>query len=260
MPLDAIQQAAQDQFGRQSRNYGGTHILADISDVTAALREIALPPRARVLDLACGAGHAGLHLASLGHEVTLSDLAAPMLARARESAAARGLEVSTREHPAETIPDPAESYDLVTCRVAAHHFSSPALFINETARVLRPDGWLLLIDGSVPDEQPEAEAWLHALEKLRDPSHARFLTPRAWMQLCAAASLAVRRADLHSLKQPDLEWYFEAAATPAANRARVRELIATASPAIRGAFRLGEEEGKTIWWWPRLTLLAQKCL
>ena len=258
MPLDAIQQAAQDQFARQSRNYGGTHILADISDVTAALREIELPPRARVLDVACGAGHTGLYLASLGHEVTLTDLAAPMLARVRESAAARGLNVVTREHPAETIPDRAESYDLVTCRVAAHHFSSPALFINETARVLRPRGWLLLIDGSVPDDQPEAEAWLHSLEKLRDPSHARFLTPRAWVELCVAANLIVHRTAVDPLKQPDLEWYFDAAATPLANRELIRGMISEASPTVRAAFRLGEENGKTIWWWPRLTLLAQK--
>lgn len=258
MPLDAIQQAAQEQFARQSRNYGGNHILAEISDVTAGLREVALPARARVLDVACGAGHTGLHLASLGHEVTLSDLAAPMLARVREAAAARGLHVITREHPAESLPDPADTFDLVTCRVAAHHFSSPALFIKETARVLRPGGWLLLIDGSVPDDHPEPEAWLHELEKLRDPSHARFLTPREWTELCAAASLVVLRAALQPMKQPDLEWYFEAAATPAANRRRVRELIDTASPTVRAAFSLGEEDGKTVWWWPRLTLVAQK--
>ena len=67
MKLDAVQQAAQEQFARQSRNYGRSHILADVSDVVAALAKITLPPKARALDIATGAGHTGLHLASLGH-------------------------------------------------------------------------------------------------------------------------------------------------------------------------------------------------
>jgi len=211
-----------------------------------------------VLDVACGAGHTGLHLASLGHAVTLSDVAAPMLERVREAAAERGLAVKVHEHTAEALPYPDGSFDLVTCRVAAHHFSSPADFIRESARVLRAEGWFLLIDGSVPDDQPVVEAWLHSVEKLRDPSHARLLSPRACTEYCTGAGLTVRRAELQPLKQPDLEWYFDTAATPAANREQVRELVANAPPEVRVALRLGEEEGRTVWWWPRLTLIAQK--
>lgn len=258
MKLDPIQQAAQAQFGRQSRNYGRSHILADISDVAAALERITLPARARVLDVATGAGHTGLHLASLGHEVTCADLAEPMLERVRETAAERGLTVTTRQHPAEELPYADASFDLVTSRIAPHHFSSPADFVRETARVLRRCGWFLLIDGSVPDNAPEAEAWLHEVEKLRDPSHHRLLTPRAWREHCTAHGLQVQSAELHPMKQPDLQWYFDAAATPPANRERVRDLVAQAPDAARDAFRLGEEDGRTVWWWPRLTLIARR--
>ena len=205
-----------------------------------------------------GAGHTGLHLASLGHEVTLADLAAPMLDRVREAAAARGLKVETRQHAAEEFPYADARFDLVTCRIAPHHFSSPESFVGETARVLRPGGHFLLIDGSVQDDEPEAEQWLHEVEKLRDPSHHRLLTPRAWTQLCEASGLCVTSAELHPMKQPDLEWYFDTAATPRENRVRVRDLIAKASSRTRALFRLGEEDGETIWWWPRLTLIASQ--
>ncbi len=258
MPLDAVQLAAQEQFARQSRNYGRSHILADVSDVVAALEKIALPARAAVLDVATGAGHTGLHLASLGHEVICADLAAPMLERVREAAAERGLTVETRQHAAEELPYADASFDLVTSRIAPHHFSSPESFIRETARVLRPGGWFLLIDGSVPDDEPEAEEWLHHVEKFRDPSHHRLLSPRAWTQLCAVHDLGVLSAELRPMKQPDLEWYFETAATSPENRARVRELIATAPASARAAYRLAEEDGKTVWWWPRLTLVARR--
>jgi ubiquinone/menaquinone biosynthesis C-methylase UbiE len=258
MELDAVQQAAQEQFARQSRNYGAKHILADVSDVIAALEKVTLPARARVLDVATGAGHTGLHLASLGHEVTLTDLAPPMLDRVRETAAERRLVVETRQHPAEELPYPDASFDLVTSRIAPHHFSSPESFIRETARVLRPGGWFLLIDGSVQDGEPEAEAWLHQVEKLRDPSHHRLLTPGTWKRLCEAHGLHVQSAELRPMKQPDLEWYFETAATTPENRRRVRALIAEAPLSARTLFRLAEEDGRIVWWWPRLTLIAQR--
>ena len=256
--LDPIQQAARDQFARQSARYGKSHILADVTDVEAALQHISLPDRARVLDVATGGGHTGLHLASLGHDVTLSDLAQPMLDRVAEAAAARALRVKLRQHPAETLPYADGSFDLVTCRVAPHHFSAPEKFVREVVRVLVPGGWFLLIDGTVPDDEPEAEAWLHEVEKLRDPSHHRFLTPRDWKELCAEAGLAVCWTDIHEKKQPDLRWYFETAATSTENQERVLQLIETAPASARRVFRLGVEEGKTVWQWPILTLVAQK--
>lgn len=258
MALDATQRAAQEQFDRQSRNYGRSHILADVADIDAALVLVSLPAGSRALDVATGAGHTGLHLASLGYMVTCADLSAAMLERVREAATERGLMVETQQHPAEEMPYADGSFDLVSCRIAPHHFSSPASFVKETARVLKPGGFFLLIDGSVPDGEPEAEAWLHDVEKLRDPSHARLLAPAKWKELCAAAGLTLLHAELTPLKQPDLEWYFETAATPPENRVRVRELVATASSHVRGVFRIAEEDGKTVWWWPRLHLVAQR--
>jgi ubiquinone/menaquinone biosynthesis C-methylase UbiE len=256
--LDAIQQAAQDQFARQSHRYGSGHILARVEDVRQAVEPLRLPSGATVLDIATGAGHTGLYLAESGCRVTLSDLADAMLDRAREEAARRGLQVEFRRHSAESLPYAGGTFDLVICRVAAHHFSAPERFICETARVLKPGGAFVLIDGSVEDGQAEAEGWLHQVEKLRDPSHHRFLTPSAWTALCEGVGLRVIRANLEPFKQPDLEWYFETADTPPANRERVRELVREAPAAARGLFRVAEEEGRTVWWWQRLTLVARR--
>jgi SAM-dependent methyltransferase len=190
--------------------------------------------------------------------VTLSDLTDAMLDRARELAESHGLTVKTVRHSAESMPHANGTFDLVTCRVAPHHFSAPTKFVAEVARVLRADGHFVLIDGTVDDDEPEAEAWLHQVEKLRDPSHNRFLTPRAWTQLCEAAGLRVEVCSLSPKKQPDLEWYFETAATSPENREAVRALIANAPHSARRLFRLTEEDGKIVWWWPMLTLVARR--
>jgi ubiquinone/menaquinone biosynthesis C-methylase UbiE len=257
MNLNEVQRAAQEQFARQSHRYGQGHILEKVDDVRAAAEQMTLPARAQVLDVATGGGHTGLYFAALGHDVTLADLAQPMLDRAATLAAERGLKVRTRLHAAEQFPDTDASFDLVTCRVAAHHFSSQEDFIRETARVLKPSGWFLLIDGSVEDDQPEAEEWLHQVEKFRDPSHHRFLTPDGWSRLCELHGLAVKQAALAPFKQPDLNWYFDTAATSPENRRKVLDLVADAPPSARRLFRLGEEDGKIIWWWQRLTLIAR---
>lgn len=260
--LDLIQETARRQFDRQSGRYGQGHILADVSDVERLLARLQQPretsPPRRALDVATGGGHTGLYLAGMGWQVTLSDIAPSMLGRAVRTAAKRGLQVATRQHPAETLPYPDASFELVTCRVAAHHFSDPMAFVRESARVLVAGGMLLVIDGSIEDGQPEAEAWLHEVEILRDPSHHRLWSIGQWKTMCAAAGLRIIHASLEPMKQPDLNWYFETAATSAENRAKVLDLVEHAPDEARQLFRIGSEEGRVVWWWRRLELLARK--
>ena len=258
MALDSRQLASREQFDRQSRNYGSSHILADTSDVLTALAADPNGGGRPALDVATGGGHTAALLAEKGWTVTASDLSPAMLERASELASGRDLRIVTALHEAEHLPYPDGSFDLVTCRVAAHHFSDPAAFVAETFRILRPGARLVLIDGSVPDGEQEVAEWLHNVEKLRDPSHGRFLAPAEWTSLCAKAGFTVESCALTPFKQPDLEWYFETAATSPENRTAVRELVASAPPAARRAFDLCEEEGKTVWWWPRLTLVARR--
>jgi ubiquinone/menaquinone biosynthesis C-methylase UbiE len=256
--FDDAQTAALNQFSRQSERYGKGHILQNIEDVALALQNTPFRNGAKALDVATGGGHTGLYLASLGYDVTLADIAQPMLDRAAEAALERGVTIKTALHAAEQLPYPDETFDLVTCRVAAHHFSSPDKFIAETARVLKRGGHFLLIDGTVSDDQAEAQAWIHTVEKLRDPSHQRFLTPKEWEALCQARGLTITVSNVIPFKQPDLNWYFETAATPDKNRIKVLEMVARAPESARSLFRIAEEDGKIVWWWQRLTLVAAK--
>ncbi len=258
MKLDPIQAASAAQFDKQSQHYGKGHVLEQTADVESALKHIPLRPGWRALDVATGGGHTGLLLAARGCDVMLGDLSANMLERAAKLGAERGLHVATRQFPAEAIPFSAGEFDLVSCRVAPHHFSNPEGFVREAARVLKPGGYFLLIDPSIADGHPEVEAWLHDVEKWRDPSHHRIWSEGTWQRWCATAGLMLVHSELQPMKQPDLEWYFTAAATSPENRAKVREAIRTAMPAVREFMRLGEEDGKTVWWWQRLVLVARK--
>jgi ubiquinone/menaquinone biosynthesis C-methylase UbiE len=256
--MNSQQSASANQFNRQSDRYGKSHILADTRDVAQGLEGVIRPQDGTALDVATGGGHTAVWLARNGWQVTAGDIAPRMIENARTLCAEAGFSIETRLFPAEEMPFANDTFDLVTTRVAPHHFSSPERFVKEAARVLKPGGHFLVIDGSVPDDDSEAEEWLHNVEKWRDPSHGRFLSRQAWEELARRAGLEVLRSELHSRKQPDLEWYFETAATPIANREKVLEAIAAASDGVKAALRLGREDGKIVWWWPMLTLLARK--
>jgi ubiquinone/menaquinone biosynthesis C-methylase UbiE len=258
MKLNSVQEASQEQFSRQSHKYGRGHILENVQDVEKGVEGIPLQKGESLLDVATGGGHTGIFFARQGLSVTLADISSSMLEKAFSLAAEQGLKVSTRQHSAEELPYPDHSFDWVTCRVAGHHFSAPEKFIAESARVLKPGGHLLLIDGTVKDGIPVAEEWIHQVEKLRDPSHNRFRRPSEWSSWCESSGLQVLKSEATPFKQPDLEWYFETAATSAENRAKVNELIANVPSEAANAFGVSRENGKTVWWWHRLTLVAVK--
>ncbi len=257
-PLDHIQAAAAAQFDRQSDRYGKSHILADTGDLALGMYGLTAGSESTALDVATGGGHAAIHLARAGWRVTAGDISERMLENAQKLAQGEGLSIEVRCFPAEAIPFENDSFDLVTVRVAPHHFSSPAKFVGEVARVLKPGGSFILIDGSLPDNDPETDLWLNQVEKWRDPSHNRLLSRAAWETLVQTNGLQVEHSQLFKMKQPDLNWYFETAGTSPDNRIAVLNAIETASPHVRAALQLTDENGKIVWWWDRLTLRARK--
>src|SRR6185437_1049700 len=89
-------------------------------------RLVALVPTQRewsALDVATGAGHTALAFAPLVARVVASDITDEMLAQAAKLATARRLtNVETAHAEAGELAFPEASFDLVTCRLAAHHF------------------------------------------------------------------------------------------------------------------------------------------
>jgi ubiquinone/menaquinone biosynthesis C-methylase UbiE len=256
--LDAAQSASAAQFNRQSEHYGISHILADTTDVAESLNFISPSQRGRALDVATGGGHAALRLAKMGWSVVAGDISERMLASAQHLIIRSGLTCKPVAFAAESMPFQDGSFDLVVSRVAAHHFSSPRQFLLEAARVLRPEGHLLLIDGSVPDGDPDTEEWLHKVEQWRDPSHVGFLSRASWEALVKAAGLEILRSSLHPKRQPDLDWYFKTAGTTAENQAKVLGAVRSAPEGVRRALDISEIDGKIGWTWPILRLVARK--
>jgi ubiquinone/menaquinone biosynthesis C-methylase UbiE len=143
---------AQQRFGKAAADYATSEVHAK-GESLKRLVELAEPKSHwRVLDVATGAGHTALAFAPHVAKVTATDITEEMLREARKLAASRGLaNVRTLLAKAEDLPFPDASFDLVVCRLAAHHFDDMKGFAAEAYRMLMPGGMIGIVDTIAPD-------------------------------------------------------------------------------------------------------------
>jgi ubiquinone/menaquinone biosynthesis C-methylase UbiE len=208
--------------------------------------------------VATGHGHTALALAANEFQVTACDTSRARLEEAARVSQERKLPVTFHEHGPAPLPYESNGFNLVTCRLAAHRFAAPEAFIREVARVMKTYGYLVLIDGTVPDDQVEANEWMNTVEKLRDPEHVRFIAPNVWRKWCMDAGLTVTRLQVEAVPLPELNAYFAETSTPPENRKKIMELIAKAPASVRGLFKIGQQDGRIVWQGRRMTLVAGK--
>lgn len=204
---DELKAKVQTQFGASSDAYATSDIHARGESLAVLLNLVQPQSDWQSLDVATGAGHTALAFASHVAQVMATDLTAEMLTKTAELAAQRGLaNVSTRSADAESLPFDDASFNLVTCRLAFHHFPNPRQALAEFARVLKPGGLVGLTDNITVPDKPAA-GYYNAYEKLRDPSH-HWVYPLARLQaMFEEAGLAVEQVSPTLTKEFEFhEW------------------------------------------------------
>ncbi len=201
-------------------------------------------PAWRVLDVATGGGHTALALARHVREVVATDITAPMLQAAERFIRAQGVtNVRFQEADAGALPFEADSFELVTCRIAPHHFPDCAAFVRESARVTRPGGLIAVIDNVVPEDHG-ADSFVNSFEKIRDPSHNRAYTEREWKEFFRAAGLSIEHAERFR-KSRDYARWISMMPVEAATEKRLREMLLHAEGQAR-AYLEPEGEGDSL--------------
>jgi SAM-dependent methyltransferase len=155
------------------------------------------------LDVATGGGHVARRLREAGLQVVSCDPAPGMQP-----------DVICR---AEDLPFADGSFDVVACRVAAHHFEDVHAAVVEMARV--SGDRVLVVDNLYLGEREE-EA-----DRLRDPTHVRNYDEGEWRAFFEAAGLRVD-AVARFEKSIELEPWLERTGCTGDEAERVRELLA----------------------------------
>jgi SAM-dependent methyltransferase len=155
------------------------------------------------LDVATGGGHVARRLREEGCTVVTVDPAPGM----QPDVIAR----------AEDLPFADRTFEVVTCRIAPHHFADVRKAVAEMARVSRR---LVVVEDNLFIGEQAEEA-----ERLRDPTHLRRYSEEEWKEMLIAAGLDVERVETLE-RHPDVEEWLARVDTPPADAQRVRELLA----------------------------------
>jgi SAM-dependent methyltransferase len=215
-----------EQFGAHADHYVSSRTHARGASLIRLFELVETELDWQMLDIATGAGHTALAFAPYVDHVWATDITPEMLENTRQLAQERGLDNVTVEHAdAEDLPYEDERFDLVTCRIAAHHFGAVAPFLEQAKRVLRPGGSLAVVDNILPNSL--AGDYVNAFEKLRDPSHARCLSLEEWLAAYQAAGLVVGHYETLDMQLVFEEW---AARHDATMQRFLRALLVGAPP------------------------------
>ncbi|MBM3659758.1 MAG: methyltransferase domain-containing protein [Actinobacteria bacterium] len=210
----AVFSAAADHFDDEA--------LAFFARISAdAVDRLALTPGQRVLDVACGTGHAAIPAARAvgpAGTVTGADLAEPLLALARAKAAAEGL--SQADFVAgdfRTLPYPDGAFDAVICVFGIFFVPDMEAATAELWRMVAPGGRLALTTWGPDLFAPLSETFWTAVRTELPPDTpagspaSRLETPEALHALFTAAEVdgavdAVAVPGTHPLRDADDWW------------------------------------------------------
>lgn len=242
----AIKDLVKQQFGASAQNFVESPEHRHGSDLQRLVAYAELRGDERVLDVATGGGHTALAFSRHVREVVATDLTARMLEAATAFLAASGAtNVHTELADAEALPFPDASFDVVTARIAPHHFADPQRFVREAARVLRPGGRFLLDDNIAPEDD-ELDAFMNRFEKWRDPSHVRAWRLSEWRTFVESAGLRVTHVEPLARKRYGFEDWTARMYMPTAERDALAAWLLNAPRHVAEYFEIEVEKERVI--------------
>jgi ubiquinone/menaquinone biosynthesis C-methylase UbiE len=258
----------QQQFGAHAAAYATSAVHAKGASLARLVELVRPQAHWRALDVATGAGHTAAAFAPHVAQVIASDITEEMLREARKLAADKGLaNMEAAPADAEALPFQDSSFELVTCRIAAHHFPDVATFLAEAARVLKGGGTFALVDNIAPDaestpgfsspELRDASLTYNAFEKIRDPSHGRCLGLAEWSEVIADTGLEVVHKERLG-KDMEFEPWAERMGTDAATTGQLRSMLTEGAPAVQAFLRPRLQDGKLWFTLDEAIVIARK--
>ncbi|MCK5660456.1 MAG: methyltransferase domain-containing protein [Methanosarcinales archaeon] len=180
-----IRENARRQFGKQADAYSKGSTFTDKNHLFEIVKRSGVNGDHTVLDIATGAGFLAFEFAKNAGSVVGIDLTRNMIVHAKDKTTdpetpdtldtpeTLGLgNIEFLLSDVESLPFEDNTFDIVTCRFAFHHFPDPKKALFEMKRVCKDKGCIVLVDGTSSEMHAKSQFQNH-IEELRDPSHVR---------------------------------------------------------------------------------------
>src|SRR5215475_10458248 len=207
-------------FGAAADHYGLPPLSFWDRFGAATVSRLWLEAGASVLDLCCGAGSSAIrsaHAVGPGGAVLGIDVAAPLLALARDRAAREGLaNIEFRQGDASATGLPDGGFDAVVCVFGVFFAADMAAFVAEMWRLVRPGGVLAVTTWGPGLFEPANSCFWDSVREVEPSLFKAFnpwdeiTTPEALTDLFLRAGVAhpavVAVSGQHHLDRPDSFW------------------------------------------------------
>jgi len=240
-----LKKDVQQQFGKSAESYVSSRIHKDGKDLQKLIEMVEVTGKEELLDVATGGGHTANAFAPLVKRVTAVDLTQEMLTAAEKFVKGNGNQnVEFIKGDAEDLPFSNNSFDVVTCRIAPHHFPNINEFIKEVFRVLKQGGQFLLDDNVVPEDE-QYDQFYNKVEKWRDYSHFRAWKKSEWIRMLEFAGFEID--EWHRFEKT---FYFDSWCNrmnlPIEEKKKLTQYFISASERIMDKFRITIEGSQVV--------------
>jgi len=240
-----LKKDVQKQFGKSADSYVSSPIHKEGKDLQKLVEMAQLTGDEKLLDIATGGGHTANAFAPLVEKVTALDLTQEMLLAAEKFVTGNGNQnVTFIKGDAEKLPFLNDSFDVVTCRIAPHHFPHIQQFITEVFRVLKSGGQFLLDDNVVPEDDIY-DQFYNKIEKWRDYSHFRAWKKSEWIHMLESAGFEI--FEWHRFEKT---FYYDSWCNrmnlPEEEKEKLARYFLSTSEKIRNKFRIKMDKSQVI--------------
>ena len=218
----AHEQKLAQAFDGQAERFEQAPTQSDPAALARLVAFAALVPGSRILDAGCGPGLLAEAFLAAGHSVHGIDLSSEMVRRARERCARFGERASFEEGSLFALDLAIAPFEGAVSRFVIHHASDPLAFVCAQVARVRPTGIVIAYDHTT-DPDPLAAAWHQGIERARDRTHTRNLTPGELVDVLVKAGLGDIRLAEERFELDFDEWFDRG--TPVLGKDEVRRLL-----------------------------------
>lgn len=173
-----------DLWSERAERYRESPTHAEGPDLDLLIEWAEPGPGVRALDVATGGGHVARRLRAAGADVVTADRASGMQPDVVCAA--------------EDLPFADGSFDVVTVRIAPHHFEDVGAAVQELARVSRDR---VVIEDTLYESEELEDAY-----RLHDPTHVRSYSEAEWRGFVEQAALRIDAIQILETRRPLETW------------------------------------------------------